>query len=162
MTDTQLITDDVRGLPFGIPRVIEQLHTWPDRVAEAREHLDACRDALDQAREALDLIEFKTASRSWPDGKVDTELQATMYSAAYRSIFGQWEQGITYVILVQTKKPTLQVLETSRDLDHYHRLFDITEQVHRAIEADVFYPSYGSGFFCPCELYEPWCREWGR
>ncbi len=51
-----VMADDVRSLPFGIPRVIDQLHAWPDRVAAAREHLDACRDALDETREALDAL----------------------------------------------------------------------------------------------------------
>ena len=66
-------------------------------------------------------------------------LQATTYSHAIQQHYGE-KPGIRYVVLVKTKKPQMQYVETVRDDADAARLGDLIQAVERAIEAEAFYP----------------------
>jgi hypothetical protein len=85
------------------------------------------------------IVEYKTSAKSSSQKDADELLQLTLYSWAYRMIYGRPEQGIRLVTLVRTKTPKIQVLDTKRDVDDYRRAFGIMAGVLRAVNLHVFY-----------------------
>ena len=67
-------------------------------------------------------------------------LQATAYVHAIQQYFDE-KPGIRYVILVKTKKPQMQIVETVRNDEDAARLGDLIQAVERAIDAEAFYPN---------------------
>ena len=84
--------------------------------------------------------EFKTSGRRFGESETETMLQATAYSHAVQQRFDE-KPGIRYVVLVKTKKPQIQYLETMRDDADAARLGDLIQTVERAIDAEAFYPN---------------------
>ena len=102
--------------------------------------LMAVLDLLNRDDHGLVVTEFKTASGRYGESETETKLQATAYSHAIQQRYDE-KPGIRYVILVKTKKPQIQIVETVRNDEDAARLGDIIQAVERAIEAQAFYPN---------------------
>ena len=77
--------------------------------------------------------EFKTAARRYSGNlKPKRMLQATAYAHAVQQRYDE-KPGIRYVVLVKTKKPQIQYIETMRDDADAAGLGDLMQAVERAI-----------------------------
>ena len=103
------------------------------------------------------VIELKTSARSINQRVADTSLQLTLYSWAYRLIFGQEEKALKTVALLKTATPKVQVLTTCRTAEDHSRLMELISQVIRAVELRVFYRNPATRYGCDGCVYRIAC-----
>jgi putative RecB family exonuclease len=120
--------------------------------------LMAVIDLLTEVEGSLVVHEFKTASRSYSQGEVDSSLQATCYSQAISEEFGTSPQ-VDYAILVKTKVPRLQQISTVRTEAERRRLGDLVAVVEHGVTNKVFYP-IETPLNCTNCSYRSECRQW--
>ena len=120
--------------------------------------LMAVLDLLNRDDHGLVVNEFKTAARRFGESETETKLQATAYSHAIQQRYDE-KPGIRYVILVKTKKPQIQYIETVRDDADAARLGDLIQAVERAISAEAYYPIESPMNCSGCQFYRQ-CRSW--
>ena len=104
------------------------------------------------------IIDHKTTKRSFPADAAAKDLQLTAYAFAYRTLYGQNENGLRLDGLVRTKQAKVQQLETTRTQADIDRFLRLAEHVERAINAEVYYPS--DNFMCGICGYREMCGEW--
>ena len=114
---------------------------------------------LDQNKRPV-IVDFKTASRSWPAGKENSESQATLYLYAFQQIYGK-SADFRFDVVTKSKQPKILVLPTSRKGDDFSRMIRIYKQVERGINAGIFIPNDTSFFCSGCE-YAKACESWGK
>lgn len=120
---------------------------------------ESSRDILGKVDLIADdeVIEVKTSARSVNQREADTSLQLTLYSWAYRMIFGAEEKALKTVALLKTAKPTIQIVETYRTADDHTRLMELISQVIRAVELRVFYRNPNTRYGCDGCVYRIAC-----
>jgi len=105
------------------------------------------------------IVEIKTTGRSPVQQEIDQNIQLTLYSWAYRMLFGRPEKTIKVINLVKTKEPKIAVVETQRTERQHSWLIASVFQVIRAIESKLFYPNPIGGFGCFNCQYQKHCQE---
>ena len=123
----------------------------------------------------IDMIEsdgipcdFKTSSKSWNQDQANSEMQPTFYLAAlnqagylpqfvapdYSKVF-----AFRHYVFVKTKKPRVQIWESTRTVADLFWLFGLIRDVWSGIEAGVFPPN-PTGWKCSPKYCEYWgiCR----
>jgi putative RecB family exonuclease len=120
--------------------------------------LVAVVDLLHREGENLVVNEFKTSGRRFTDSEVDTGLQASAYVHAVQQRYDETAR-VRYTILLKTKTPAIQSLETIRTDYDLGRLGDIAESIERAIASEAFYPIESPMNCSGCPFFLP-CREW--
>ena len=120
---------------------------------------EASRDILGRIDLVADrgVIEIKTSGRSMNQRQADTSLQLTLYSWAYRMIFGLEEKSLKTVALLKTAKSEIQVVETCRTTEDHSRLMELISQVIRAVELRVFYRNPATRYGCDGCVYRTAC-----
>jgi len=121
--------------------------------------LIAVIDLLNRDANGLMVTEFKTSGRRYSESEAATTLQASCYVHAVHERFDEESVNIRYVVLVKTKKPAVQYLNTARCDSDLSRLGDVVQSVERAIEAEAFYPIESPMNCAGCAFYKQ-CREW--
>jgi len=104
------------------------------------------------------IIDHKTTRRSFPQDAAETDIQLTAYSLAYRALRGKQETGLRLDVLVRTKRPKIQQLQTARTQADIDRFLRLAEHVGRAINTGIFYPN--ENFMCGICGYREMCEEW--
>lgn len=120
--------------------------------------LKAVIDLLVENDGSLVVHEFKTTSRAYSQGEIDTSLQATCYSQVIAEEFGKSPQ-VEYGVLVKTKVPRFQQITTGRTETERRRLGDLVEVVEEAVTNKTFYP-IETPLNCTGCSYRSACREW--
>ena len=120
--------------------------------------LVAVIDLLAHDEQELVVTEFKTSGRRFHELEADTTLQASCYAHAVNERYGQ-SPKVRYTVLVKTKTPAVQHLETTRTDADLSRLGDIVQAVERGIAAEAFYPIESTMNCSSCPFFKP-CREW--
>ena len=105
------------------------------------------------------IVEIKTSGRSPVQQEIDQNLQLTLYSWAYRLLYGKPEKTIKVISMVKTKEPKIVVCETQRTERDHSWLIASVCQIIRAIESKLFYPNPIGGFGCFNCQYQKHCRE---
>lgn len=104
--------------------------------------------------------DFKTSKRKWGATKADDELQAAFYLIGLSQQFGiRVDQlpAFRYYVIVKTKKPYLQVVETTRTPAQLFFIYDLVKSVWDAIEAESFpMNAHPSNWKCSPK----WCEYW--
>ena len=120
---------------------------------------EASRDILGRIDLVADsgVIEIKTSGRSINQRQADTSLQLTLYSWAYRMIFGSEEKSLKTVALLKTAKSDIQVVETCRTAEDHSRLMELITQVIRAVELRIFYRNPATRYGCDGCVYRIAC-----
>ena len=110
-------------------------------------------DRIDRRNGDCYITDYKT-DKSYPKSVIlHTHLQFTIYSAAFREIFGEKEKDILYYHLRSGK-----VYKTKRGEHDYDTLEKICEQVTRAIKNKEYEPRFG--FQCGfCDYHIPCISE---
>lgn len=122
--------------------------------------LVAIADLIVATDDGLVVREFKTSARAYADTETASSLQPTCYVNAVEEVYGE-PTTVSYTVLVKTKTPKIQHLETTRAPEDLGRLGDIVEAVERAVEANIYYPVESPMNCSTCPYREP-CKEWGR
>lgn len=89
---------------------------------------------------------------------IDSDLQLTAYSLAYRKLMGREEKGLRFDVMVRTKVPKIQQLPTTRNEKDIRRFLKRLVYVNEAIESGIFYPN--ENFMCPNCGYRELCKKW--
>ena len=105
------------------------------------------------------IVEIKTVGRSPVQQEVDQNIQITLYSWAYRMLYGKPENTIKVVNLVKTMKPKIVVVETKRTKRQHSWIIATIFQVIKGIEDKLFYPNPIGGFGCFNCQYQRHCQE---
>jgi putative RecB family exonuclease len=80
------------------------------------------------------------------------------YAHAVQDRFNE-QPRVHYTILVKTKTPQIQHLETVRNDKDISRLGNVVQAVDLAIESKAFYPVESPMNCSGCAFYRP-CKEW--
>jgi putative RecB family exonuclease len=104
------------------------------------------------------IVDHKTTKRSMRQDMIDSDLQLTTYSLAYRELVGKKEKGLRFDVMVRTKEPKIQQIETYRRQEDIDRLMKLFRRVNKAIESGIFYPN--ENFMCPSCGYRELCKKW--
>lgn len=115
-------------------------------------------DLLTREGDGLRVNDFKTSGRAYSTFEAETSLQATCYVNAVAENFGE-PATFQYTVLVKTKVPKVQRLDTVRGTDDLGRLGDLVQTVERAVESSIFYPVESPLNCSTCPYRQP-CREW--
>jgi putative RecB family exonuclease len=118
----------------------------------------AIPDLITRETEELTVREFKTSGRRYGELETDASLQASCYAHAVQDRYDE-QPRVRYTILVKTKTPQIQHLETVRNEADVVRLGDVVQAVDRAIQAEAFYPVESPMNCSGCPFYRP-CKEW--
>lgn len=122
--------------------------------------LVAIADLITAAGQTLTVREFKTSGRAFSAADVESSLQPTCYVHAVRESFGT-DANVEYTVLVKTKTPKIQRLQTSRYAADCGRLGDLVQTIQRAVDLSIFYPVESPMNCATCSYREP-CRDWGQ
>jgi len=114
--------------------------------------------------EQIVLTDWKTASRRWSKGQARNSLQATIYLAAYRTLYPDLESepsgaAFRFDVLVKNKTPVFESHLTARFEEDFVRLSALVAQAEALRATDIRYPAEGS-FYCPGCAYRTRCLEW--
>ena len=110
-----------------------------------------------------EIVDWKSASRKWPAGKADKDLQATTYLYAFcaeRKVRLE-AVGFRFDVVTKTKVPSYNQYPTTRKYDDFHRLLWLVQSVEKAVKAESFIPNEQC-FSCGDCVYGSACREWHR
>ena len=105
---------------------------------------------IDLETELVDVIDHKTAGRSYNQDDVDRDIQIS----AYAWLLGREIKAANHVA-VKTKQPKIQIVETVRTKTDIRWWRDMALEVKRAIDKGVFPPS-PTGWHCGPK----WCGYW--
>lgn len=104
------------------------------------------------------IIDHKTTKRSMQEENINTDLQLTCYSLAYRHALGLKEKALRFDVMVRTKNPKIQQLTTQRTQEDIDRFLKILAYVSTAIQKSIFYPN--ENYFCAVCGYREMCKRW--
>jgi len=114
---------------------------------------------IDLVDEHTTIIDHKITRRSLPVEAVQTDIQLTGYSYAWRALHPfEEERGVRLDVLVRTREPKVQTLEGRRSQGDLDRFLRILERVEQGIGHEIFYPSETA--FCSACGYRERCSEW--
>lgn len=94
------------------------------------------------------VIDFKTAARSKPAHEADMSLQLTAEAMAFRAIYKRWPKSVSLEVLLKTKKPGRQILEskrTKRDADVFLQRVGV---LLCGVKSGVFSPAASDHWCC--------------
>jgi len=120
--------------------------------------LIAVIDLLTHGLDGLKVHEFKTSSRRMSQMEVESALQASCYAHAVQQRYDE-PVSVRFSVLVKTKKPAVQHLDTARVEGDLSRIGDIVQGIERAIEAEAFYPVANPLNCSGCAFFGA-CRQW--
>lgn len=146
--DLEIVGYDV---PFQVPLV--------DRHGEVLETpLVGEFDLLVRERGRLCVVDLKTAGQRYPESRLATDLQPTVYLYALQANGGP-PASFRWDVLVKNKQPVLVRYAVERTADDFARLVELIKLMQAMIEAGHFPPHEGSYFCGGCGFQEA-CRDW--
>ena len=89
---------------------------------------------VDLISEGDEIYELKTGSATLPPSSIGENLQLILYGWSFKMIFGRAPQNLVLVNLIKTKKPKIQVLDTTIDNQKERKLLHLMFEVNEAIE----------------------------
>jgi Holliday junction resolvase-like predicted endonuclease len=106
------------------------------------------------------LVDWKTAAKKWPEGKAEKDLQATVFSYAWKQLTGIIPK-FRYDVVTKTKEPAYVQYPTIRTDDDFLRLSHLVRTVEKAVAAEAFLPNE-QGFYCKGCQFASACKTWHR
>ena len=102
------------------------------------------------------LRDLKTSGKKWAEDKAHTSPQPTVYREAVKAATGDYPVGIRFDVLVRTKTPSLQILDTSRTDEDTAVLIKQFGVMVAAVNAGIFLPAAPDAWICGPK----WCGYW--
>lgn len=109
----------------------------------------------------LIVVDFKTSSKSMSQSSVDDNIQLTSYSyliSSNRHVTPTASVECRFDVLLKTKEPKLQQINTIRTKEDRKRFAKIASAVLSGVSNRVFYPV--QGFLCSTCEYSNSCKNW--
>ena len=122
------------------------------KVEGAHKELTGFWDVLDNKGYVRD---NKSKSKCPGQNDVDNNLQLSIYSLAYRTIFKKKETGLTLDCAISTKVPYVEIMRTTRTNNDVADITRVILGVEKAVKTGIFYPK-SDGWHCS----EKWCGFW--
>lgn len=91
----------------------------------------------------------KTYKKDWNQSKADDSMQLTMYSAAFRKIFGRAERGVRFDVMPRCIPAEIITLESTRTDDQVFKLLQMATDIDRLIDMGIWVPNLNSCSSCP-------------
>ena len=85
------------------------------------------------------IVDWKTASVKWPNGKADRDLQATTFCYAYRQLHGRMPM-FRFDVFTKAKAPAHHQFYTYRNQDDFDRFVYLAGQIEKAVNSGIFLP----------------------
>ena len=104
------------------------------------------------------IVDWKTASSKWPQGKADRDLQASAFCYAYKQVHGT-SSVFRFDVITKTKQPSVNSHYTHRSQDELDRFELIAGRIEKAVNAELFYPSENIMNCAECP-YRERCKKW--
>ncbi|MBS1371258.1 MAG: DUF932 domain-containing protein, partial [Lentisphaeria bacterium] len=104
------------------------------------------------------ISDWKTSATRWGAGKVNRDLQATVFSYAYEKQNGTIPL-FRFDVITKTKNPSCESHYTSRNFHDFRRFEALANRAQYAINKGVFLPNETS-FACNECPYRDRCRQW--
>jgi hypothetical protein len=152
-TPTTVEVSGVGGVPVVKTTLgaVEGLPAPQDGVVYITSSLVAQRAAADGVP-----MDLKTSSKSWGSDKAQNETQSLFYLAALMQAGNTAHQmRFRHIVLVKTKTPQIQILESSFTIGNIFWLLEMISKVWNAINEGHF-PYNPIGWKCS----EAWCEYW--
>lgn len=129
-------------------------------------------DAIIKQKSKLLIVDYKTAKEQYPKFMIDTSLQLSMYSYAFRHILKEGrfdnikkdkEDYISYCTFIKdynTLTSTIKIQKKSIKEEDFSKLFLILRETLKSIENNIYIPNYSS--MCKWCEYKKNCLEYGK
>ena len=85
------------------------------------------------------ISDWKTASMKWPTGKVDRDLQATVFTYAYQQKHGV-NPIFRFDVFTKAKNPAHNQFYTLRTNDDFDRFIYLAGKIEKAVNSGIFLP----------------------
>jgi hypothetical protein len=107
---------------------------------------------IDLADDQDRIVDFKTASRSKQQAEADSSQQLTGYAALFQALKGKKPSSLRLDVVLKTKTPGRQVLNTTRDDSDFRVLGARLEAMSRSIDAGCFPPASPGAWWCSAKF----------
>ena len=114
---------------------------------------------VEEGGNELCIVDWKTSSSRWPQGKADYERQATAYCYAYRSKY-QHNPLFRYDVITKAKQPQIGNWYTTRSDEELSRFEELCQQVDKCVNAGIFYRNESQMNCADCP-YRERCKKGG-
>lgn len=137
--------------PFRVPLVAPHGNREPWPLVGVFDRIERDEDGR------LTVVEVKTAGRRWSEGRVDSDLQLSLYAyaASRNGLAENADVLVSAEVLTKTKNPELVRYYTVRDSPEHQRTIEHVHQVAESIRKEAFYPN--PGWYCRRCEYRPIC-----
>ena len=85
------------------------------------------------------IVDWKTASVKWPNGKADRDLQATTFCYAYRQLHDRMPM-FRFDVFTKAKTPAHHQFYTYRNQDDFARFIYLAGKIEKAVNSGIFLP----------------------
>ena len=85
------------------------------------------------------IVDWKTASMKWPNGKADRDLQATTFCYAYRQLHDRMPM-FRFDVFTKAKTPAHHQFYTYRNQDDFARFIYLAGKIEKAVNSGIFLP----------------------
>ena len=85
------------------------------------------------------IVDWKTSTGKWPNGKADLDLQATTFTYAYQRLHGT-NPLFRFDVFTKTKAPARHQFYTLRNQDDFDRFVYLARQIEKAVNSGIFLP----------------------
>lgn len=99
------------------------------------------------------LRDMKTSGKKWSEDKAHVSPQPTLYRESVKEVTGEYPEMLLFDVLVSTKTPSLQSIETTRTADDLAILGRQFEMMIASINAGIFQPAERDSWMCSMK----WC-----
>lgn len=82
--------------------------------------------------------DLKTAARSWPESRAHSSFQMTLYNELIAHETGEYPDKLSIEVLVKTKQPKTQSIETSRKPEDFAVMVKRAQLMMQMIRAGIF------------------------
>jgi len=106
------------------------------------------------------VVDWKTSARRWPNGKAETDLQATCYLWAEQQS-RRPDSKFRFEVVTKTKVPVCECHAAIRGDEDFVRLGELVRVLERIVANECFLPQEG-GWECTNCAYATACKAWHR
>lgn len=114
-------------------------------------------DFVTEGEKGQEVVELKTAARSWSENQAKLSMQGAIYAMA---LDGERSAPVTYRVLVKNKTPKVQEFRLGSDEGTCTRMLDTIREVASGIKAECF-PRNCSAQTCSSCAYQGQCLGGG-
>ena len=141
------------AVPFRVPAIDSR-----GCVASEKALVGEADCVVETQAKKIVVVDWKTSSRKWADGRADRDAQATCMLYGLRPRYGEGA-AFRFDVVTKTKAPLFQSLPTRRNKGDFDRLCRRIEIADRIVAAGAFHPD-DSGQSCGDCPYHGACSAW--